>query len=162
MELNNIKWELQSISEMSSTHLYKMLQLRSEVFVIEQTCIYQDMDDVDLIANHLTGTYEDFVIACTRIIAPEFYNGYSSIGRVCTRQSFRSLQIGKELMHRSIQICLSKYPASKIKISAQQYLNKFYTELGFEVVGEGYLEDDIPHIGMVYNEHLIEKALNNI
>lgn len=160
MELEKIKWERFSMKEMPSTQLYKMLQLRSEVFVVEQNCIYQDMDDVDLIATHLIGNYNATIVACTRLIAPEFYNGYSSIGRVCTKQSFRALSIGKELMNRSIQTCIDEFPTAKIKISAQQYLNKFYTDLGFYTVGEGYLEDDIPHIAMVYERHLAS-IINN-
>ncbi len=159
MMAENIIWKFQTIEEMSSTHLYKMLQLRSAVFVIEQTCIYQDMDDIDLVATLLTGMYDEEIVACTRIISPVHYNGYSSIGRVCTKIDYRALKIGKVLMDYSIKYCLKEYPRAVIKISAQQYLIKFYTELGFKVIAKGYLEDDIPHIGMIYDKHLHGDAI---
>lgn len=155
MIVENIDWKFQKIEEMTSVHLYKMLQLRSAVFVIEQTCIYQDMDDVDLIATHLTGMYNDELVACTRIISPSHYKGYSSIGRVCTNKDYRALKIGKVLMNHSIEYCLKEYPKAAIKISAQQYLIRFYTELGFKTIGEGYLEDDIPHIAMISDQHIL-------
>ncbi len=150
MEANQITWKLYVFDELPPIQLYKMLQLRIEVFVVEQECLYQDLDDKDDYALHLLGYDGDVVVACSRITSPEFYGEYSSIGRVITKQTHRGVGIGKELMKRSIEFCLSLYPMHSIRISAQQYLLRFYNELGFEEYGEVYEEDLLPHMKMIY------------
>jgi ElaA protein len=92
------------------------------------------------------------LLAYARVLDPGVsYADYSSIGRVCTKQTHRQLGLGKELMQQAILHCQELYPDTKIKISAQSYLLKFYTELGFEAIGDEYLEDDIPHRAMILN-----------
>lgn len=143
------KWWLKSFEDLSKKELYNLLQLRAEVFVVEQNCPYQDLDGKDLEALHLCCQENDTVIAYSRILDRDIsYPGHSSIGRVIVKTSHRQQDIGRELMRRSITGCRENYP-HPIKISAQCYLEKFYREFGFQPVGASYLEDDIPHIAMI-------------
>ena len=136
--------------QLTLDELYQLLQLRSEVFVVEQNCIYQDIDNKDRQAYNLLGYKENQLVAYARILPKNIsYPDYCSIGRVCTKQTNRQLGLGKELMQQAILHCQELYLDTKIKISAQSYLLKFYTELGFEAIGEEYLEDDIPHRAMI-------------
>lgn len=147
-----MKFRFKHFDELTTLELYKILQLRSEVFVVEQNCIYQDIDDKDTMGYHLTCFENEELLAYARMLKPGIsYADYSSIGRVCTKQTHRQLGSGKELMRQAIQHCHELYPDTKIKISAQSYLLKFYTELGFKAIGEEYLEDDIPHRAMILN-----------
>lgn len=144
-------FKLKPFEELTVLELYKILQLRSEVFVIEQNCVYQDIDDKDTQGYHLLGFIDNQLAACARILPKGIsYTDYCSIGRVCTKQKHRKLGLGKKLMQHSIDNCQKLYPNTKIKISAQSYLLEFYTELGFEAIGEEYLEDDIPHKAMLF------------
>jgi ElaA protein len=136
--------------QLTLDELYLLLQLRSEVFVVEQNCVYQDIDDKDRHGFHLLGYLDMHLVAYSRILPLGVsYLDYCSIGRVCTKQTHRQLGLGKSLMQKAIQHCHELYPDTKIKISAQSYLLKFYTEIGFEAIGEEYLEDDIPHQAMI-------------
>jgi ElaA protein len=145
-------FDFKPFKELTTLELYKILQLRSEVFVVEQNCIYQDIDDKDTMGYHLTCFENEELLAYARVLDPGVsYADYSSIGRVCTKQTHRQLGLGKELMQQAILHCQELYPDTKIKISAQSYLLKFYTELGFEAIGDEYLEDDIPHRAMILN-----------
>jgi ElaA protein len=136
--------------QLTLKELYWLLQLRSEVFVLEQNCVYQDLDDKDKQGFHLLGFIENQLVAYARILPKgTSYTDYCSIGRVCTKKTHRQLGSGKKLMQQAILNCQELYPNTKIKISAQSYLLKFYTELGFEAIGEEYLEDDIPHRAMI-------------
>lgn len=143
---------LKKFGDLSVIDLYQILKLRSEVFVIEQHCIYLDMDGKDTEAYHLLG-YEKGVLGAYARILPQgvSYPDYSSIGRVCTGNGYRGQGLGKRLMQTAIQNCQTLFPNVNIKISAQSYLLKFYAELGFEALGQEYLEDDIPHRAMVYS-----------
>ena len=142
---------LKPFSELSTLELYQILQLRSEVFVIEQEILYQDMDNKDLSSHHLMGYQNGELVAYARLL-PEgiSYQGYCSIGRVCTKISVRTCGYGKMLMNQAIANCKTLFPAHTIKISGQSYLLRFYTELGFQAIGEEYLEDGIPHWAMIY------------
>jgi ElaA protein len=146
MQFHSLKFQ-----DLNSTSLYAILQLRNEIFIVEQNCPYQDMDGKDEQSIHLCG-YDDNnkLIAYCRIL-PEgiSYSNYCSIGRVAVVQESRSNNYGKLLMQTAINYCLKHY-TKKIKISAQFYLKKFYTELGFVIIGDTYLEDNIPHIAMVH------------
>lgn len=135
-------------SELSTQQLYDILQLRSEVFVVEQDCVYQDIDGNDDKAYHVLFYDQDILVAYTRILPPGAYFEELSIGRVIVKETHRSQKLGHELMKVSIEFALKTYPRSIIKISAQQYLIKFYESHGFVISGEGYLEDGIPHISM--------------
>lgn len=135
--------------ELSNSELYEMLQLRAAVFVVEQHCPYQDMDDKDKNCFHLLGYHKGKLVAYARLI-PEgvSYENYCSIGRVAVALSMRNKQCGKLLMSHAIDFCKDKFNFY-IKISAQAYLERFYQDLGFITVSSPYLEDDIPHIAMV-------------
>ncbi|RKR14823.1 ElaA protein [Maribacter vaceletii] len=141
-----------TFKEFTTQELYKVLQLRTEVFVVEQDCVYQDIDNKDQNALHVIGTKNGEVVAYTRIFAPGFYFKDASIGRVVVKKSERKYGYGKVIMEASIQAIKTHFNQIKIHISAQEYLIKFYSSLGFKQVGEGYLEDNIPHIAMFKTE----------
>ena len=125
-----------------------MLQLRSDIFVVEQNCVYLDLDGKDEDAYHLFATEGENVIACTRILAPGVAYDAPSIGRVAVASSHRKTGLGKLLMDKSIELTEELYPDQPIELGAQLYLKKFYNELGFEQISDMYLEDGIEHIKM--------------
>ncbi|WP_396174172.1 GNAT family N-acetyltransferase [Flavobacterium sp.] len=143
-----LKFEIKRFNELSTQELYVLLQLRSEVFVVEQNCVYQDIDGKDAKAIHLLGTYNNELVAYVRIFKPGDYFEQASIGRVVVKQMYRDRKWGYDLMKEAIQATETVFNETKITISAQLYLKKFYESLGFNQTSEMYLEDDIPHIEM--------------
>jgi ElaA protein len=143
-----IQFKIKPFPELSTNELYEMLQLRSEVFVVEQNCVYQDIDGKDQKAIHVLGYSDGILVAYSRLFKPKDYFEYASIGRVIVKESYRDKKLGHELMRVSIDAITTLFQETKITISAQLYLQKFYESHGFIVVGESYLEDDIPHIEM--------------
>tara|TARA_R110000765_G_scaffold407061_1_gene504217 strand:+ start:723 stop:1166 length:444 start_codon:yes stop_codon:yes gene_type:complete len=141
--------KVKKFNELSIQELYSLLKLRSEIFVVEQDCVYQDLDGKDAKALHVIGINNNEVVAYTRIFKPGDYFDIASIGRVAVHKDYRKYGYGKDIMQASINAVNEKFKEQQIKISAQTYLDKFYTELGFKAIGEGYLEDGIPHIQMV-------------
>ncbi len=139
-----------TFQELTTQELYDILQLRSKVFVVEQNCVYQDIDGKDQEALHVLGYKNNVVVAYTRIFKPGDYFEKASIGRVVVAKKERQHKYGYDIMEASIQAIKEHYNETNIKISAQCYLNKFYNNLGFKAIGEDYLEDGIPHIAMVY------------
>ena len=136
---------------LNTTELYQVLALRSEIFVLEQQCAYQDMDGLDAQCHHVLGQKGDQLIAYARILPPELtQNDTVSIGRVVVAAAQRKEKMGKQLMLFAIQATQSLFPNHQIEISAQSYLTRFYLELGFKNTGVFYLEDDIPHQTMIY------------
>lgn len=144
-----IETQVKKFSELKLEELYRILQLRSEVFVVEQDCVYQDLDGKDEKALHVLGFKNDKIIAYTRIFKPGLYFDEASIGRVVVAKNERDYKYGHDIMKASIEAVKDYFNTSEIKISAQCYLNTFYTNLGFKKVGEEYLEDGIPHIAMI-------------
>lgn len=144
-------WQTKSFDQLNTTELYDLLKLRIDVFVVEQTCYYPDLDDVDRqidVFHHFAYDKTQLVGYC-RIMAPEVLcPKASAIGRVIVAPNYRGQQLGYELMYTALQFHDAKWPGSRCHISAQTHLTKFYQSLGFSAVGEGYLEDGIPHIGM--------------
>ncbi|MEX0597904.1 MAG: GNAT family N-acetyltransferase, partial [Candidatus Paceibacterota bacterium] len=116
--------------------------------VVEQNCVYQDIDGKDAKAIHLISTFEDEIVAYVRIFKPGDYFEQASIGRVVVKQKYRDRKWGYDLMKEAIQATQKVFNETKITISAQLYLKKFYENLGFIQTSEMYLEDDIPHIEM--------------
>ena len=150
---SNLRWVTKSFTELNTNELYALLRLRSEVFVVEQKCIFLDVDNNDQKAFHTIGFIGDEVVATTRLFDKDImYDGYQSIGRVVTATKHRGLSIGKALMQYSISECEKLFGKGPIKIGAQLYLKKFYNEQGFEQSGEVYIEDDLDHIPMVRAE----------
>lgn len=144
-----LKIVTKTFKELSLDELYAVLQLRSEVFVVEQNCVYQDIDNKDQKAMHIMGYKSDQLVAYTRIFKPDDYFESASIGRVLVKAGERHSKYGYAIMEASINVIEKTYGETKIKISAQSYLKRFYNNLGFAEVGESYLEDGIPHIQML-------------
>ncbi|MBV8328312.1 MAG: GNAT family N-acetyltransferase [Chryseobacterium sp.] len=144
-----IEFFIKSFEELSTIELYNILKLRSEIFIIEQNCVYQDIDDKDIQCHHLMCFVDGNLAGYTRIVPPGLTYEDASVGRVVIGTAYRGLGLGKQMMEHSIKGCQDILKESRIRISAQFYLLKFYNSLGFSEVGEPYEEDGIPHIEMV-------------
>jgi len=140
---------IKSFSELSTIELYAILQLRSEVFVVEQDCVYQDIDYKDQKAIHILGYKDEKLIAYTRIFKSGDYFNEASIGRVVVAKNQRKFRYGHIIMEHSIEAIKACFNETIIKISAQQYLQNFYEVHEFHKISEVYLEDNIPHIAML-------------
>lgn len=143
-----LNWSYKNFNELLPEELYAILQLRNEVFVVEQNCVFQDADDKDQPSLHLMGWREHKLVAYTRIVPPGLSYKEPSIGRVVTSAQERGKGTGHELMMVSINKVHELYGVGNIKIGAQLYLKKFYESHGFVQTGDVYLEDGIDHIEM--------------
>ena len=137
--------------ELTTEELYSILQLRSEIFVVEQDCVYQDIDNKDQKAFHVIGVKDDQLIGYARLFDSGDYFDLPSIGRILIKKEQRKFKYGYDLVKESIIYIEQNFTERSIVISAQTYLTKFYNSLGFIQQGEGYLEDGIPHIKMIRN-----------
>jgi len=146
---NDIHLEIKSFNELSTLELYKILRLRAAVFVVEQNCVYQDIDDKDLKALHIIAYKNQEIIGYTRIFKAGDYFEHPSIGRVVVSETERAYGYGHDLMKKSVEALENIFTATSIKISAQSYLKHFYENHGFRQIGEEYLEDGIPHMAMI-------------
>lgn len=146
------KLKTKSFQELSVNELYEILSLRSDVFVLEQTCLYRDIDFKDQSALHCLANVDDsIIVAYTRIFdLGGAYPDHLAIGRVLVNKPYRNLGYGQRIMEYSVEQCFKHFGKHPIKISAQTYLIDFYNDLGFQEQGSSYLEDDIPHISMIY------------
>ena len=144
----NLEWKIKRFEALTTLELYNLLQLRSEVFVVEQNCVYQDIDYKDQKALHLLGEDNGKMVAYARLFKPKDYFDQASIGRVVVEPSYRDKKLGHILMREAIYFIKSQFNETKITISAQLYLKKFYESHDFIQTSETYLEDDIPHIEM--------------
>jgi len=144
-----IKFFPKEYNQLTKDELYEILRLRSDVFVVEQNCVYQDIDDKDKKAMHILGYKNKELIAYARIFKPGDYFKKASIGRVLITEKHRKKDYGFRLMEAAIMAVNVHFRAFKIEISAQEYLKEFYNRLGFIKIGDGYLEDGIPHIKMI-------------
>ena len=150
--MEKIDWSLKKFHDISALEIYEILKLRSEVFVVEQNCVFLDMDDKDQLAHHLQGRINGQLAAVVRILPPGLAYEEPSIGRVVSSPQFRRKGVGIELMKVAIAETIRLYGQTAIKIGAQLYLKKFYESFGFIQCSETYLEDDIPHIKMIRNQ----------
>lgn len=141
--------EVRTFDALGAKALYEILSLRAAVFVVEQECAYQDPDGKDERALHVLGRDHGKLVAYTRILHPGDYFEEASIGRVVVHPEARGLGYGRQIMLASMEAVEQELQTSHIVISAQLYLKKFYSELGFTETGSSYLEDGIPHIQMV-------------
>ena len=149
-----MNWIETNWDDWDSSAMFAALRLRSDVFVVEQDCVYPDLDDKDVQCIHLIAMEEDAkhgqsALATARMVPPGVSYAEPSIGRVVTIRTARGGGLGRALMERAIRICQRHWPRQGIRISAQQYLIRFYEGFGFVCTGEGYLEDGIPHIEML-------------
>lgn len=143
----NFTWR--TFSSLTVDKLYEILSLRSSVFVVEQKCVYQDLDGKDQQALHLLGIEDDVLVAYLRLFLPSENNNYLVFGRVVTARVARKKGCGKKLIQTVLNYCDENFPHTKIKCSAQLYLKKFYEAFGFQSAGDVYDEDGILHIQMV-------------
>ena len=150
--MNNLSIYFRSYSELSKRELYDIYFLRQEVFIVEQNCVYQDIDQKDHYSYHLLAYDNEILVAYLRIVYPGISYNEPSIGRVVTRMSHRRRGLSKNIVKAAIQKVRDVYNHSNIRISAQEYLIPFYKSLDFVSVGEVYLEDDIPHIEMMHKD----------
>ena len=141
--------EIRKFSELGLNELYSILQLRAEVFVVEQNCVYQDIDGKDEKALHIFGMEQGEIVAYTRCFKPGDYFEQAAIGRVIVKENYRKSGFGHEIMKASVAEIERRFQTTEIKLSAQEYLIRFYEDHGFKQTGEGYLEDGIPHIAMI-------------
>lgn len=146
--MSEISIQIKTFAELTILELYDLLQLRAEVFVVEQNCVYQDIDGKDQKALHAFSYKTDRMVVYTRIFKAGDYFENPSIGRVVVAKDQRMYGYGYDIMNASINYLEKELQQKSIEISAQQYLIKFYNNLGFAQEGEGYLEDDIPHVRM--------------
>lgn len=145
-----LQWTCKRFEELAPQELYAALRLRSEVFVVEQNCVFLDMDDKDQGSWHLMGTNEaGELVAYTRLVPPGHIYDIASIGRVVTSPAARRTGAGRHLMQQSIERVYELFGKGAIKIGAQYYLKNFYASFGFEQISEIYLEDGIEHIYML-------------
>lgn len=142
---------VKKFNKLSLEELYYLLQLRSEVFVVEQKCVYQDIDGKDYKSLHVIAKRNNKIIAYTRLFNKGDYFKEASIGRVVVAKNLRHFNYGSEIMEASIDAIKKNFNTNKIKISAQLYLKDFYNSFGFKTTGSSYLEDGIPHIAMIIN-----------
>ncbi|PRZ26209.1 GNAT family N-acetyltransferase [Flavobacterium granuli] len=143
-----LQWKIKPFKELSVDELYDLLQLRSEIFVVEQNCVYLDLDGKDKLALHLFGEFEGKIVAHARLFKAGISFDNASIGRVVVDANYRDRKWGHDLMREAIAGVAHHFGESKITIGAQLYLKKFYESHGFVQTSEMYLEDDIPHIEM--------------
>lgn len=143
---------VKSFEELTTTELYNLLQLRTEIFVVEQDCVYQDLDGKDQKALHIIGTKNDRIVAYTRIFKAGDYLAQASIGRVVVKDGERKHGYGLDIMKASIKAVEERFMETSIALSAQTYLKRFYNSLGFFEKGGEYLEDGILHVMMVKNK----------
>ena len=148
-----INWSFKKFDDLTSHELYSVLQLRNEVFVVEQNCVFQDADNKDQDSHHLMGWDNEILVAYSRIVPSGIaYDSFPSIGRVVTSPKTRRTGIGKILMQQSIEELQKLFGQSSIKLGAQLYLKKFYESFGFVQSSDMYIEDGIPHIEMIRRE----------
>ena len=146
--MEKIIWKQKKWEELNKKNLHEILQIRSEVFIVEQKCVYQDIDNKDPKAIHLYGKIKNKIVAYSRIFNEGDFYKEISFGRALVLKNQRGKGLGDELVQKSIEIIKGNWPNKKVKISAQAHLNNFYKKHGFIEKGKEYLEDGIPHVSM--------------
>ncbi len=146
----NLNWHFKEFNELTSKELYDIFHLRVEVFMLEQNCLYNEVDGKDTKCSHLWCEADGQILAYCRIVPPNIsYENTPSIGRVVSHPKYRHLKLGHQLMRHAIEIISNHFQTEKIQISAQSYLKNFYEKYGFKQTSEEYLEDGLPHMEMV-------------
>ena len=147
-----MKFYIKKYNDLTLDNLYDFLSLRQSVFVVEQNCPYEDVDQKDKICFHLLGYKNKELIAYSRIFPPDsFYKESVSIGRIVVLKSYRKKGIGLSLINESLNFVESNFGKINIRIEAQSYLKEFYSKFGFKIISDEYLEDGIPHFSMILN-----------
>ena len=144
-----VNWHWRSFNQLTNLELYQLLKLRQDVFVLEQQCLYPELDNEDFNHWHLLGYEGDNLAAYLRLIPPEHHkSGCVAIGRVVTQHDYRGFGLGYDLIKKAIKFSEKEFPGVVLFLSAQQHLKQFYQGFGFSAISKGYLEDGIPHIDM--------------
>lgn len=146
--MSNIIWKIKSFEEITTSELYEIIKARVDVFVVEQNCPYPDLDGYDRKAIHLWAEQDNTVLAYCRIFDKGIKYNKTSIGRVLTSEQGRGKNLGKQLIQYAVETIENRFKTSEVRISAQDYLLKFYSYFGFQDTGKKYLEDNIPHTEM--------------
>jgi ElaA protein len=146
---STLDWQWSALNDLSARQLYAIFAARVAVFVVEQNCAYQELDGLDLDAEHLVVWSGNDVAAYLRLLGPGTRFAEPSLGRIITTQAFRGSGLGRELLARGVERARLRYPGQAVRISAQRYLEEFYRSFGFETVSEMYLEDGILHVEML-------------
>ncbi len=146
----DFRWQIAAFAELNNRELYTLLRLRQEVFVLEQACLYQDMDNLDQEATHMLCWSGQELLAYQRLLEPGLSYTESALGRIVVAPAGRGMQLGRELVQRGIDHNRQQWPSSNIRIGAQAHLIALYTSLGFSVTGDEYIEDGIPHVHMIF------------
>ena len=145
----NVHWRWFAWRELDPDTLYALLKLRSDVFVVEQNCVFPEMDGLDPRCEHLCGLdASGKVVACLRLLPPGLKYPEPSIGRLVVAPVVRKLGLGRVAMQKGIERCRTRFPGEPIVLSAQQYLEVFYGSLGFVTTSKPYLDDGIVHVDM--------------
>ncbi len=148
--LTDMVWSVKYFRDLSLTELYDILKLRVDIFVLEQECPYEEVDGKDMIAIHIMGYEESELVAYCRVFAPgKYYLKEASIGRVAVAKQHRGRQLGIQVMHRAMEYLKSHCHNPPIKLAAQKYLERFYTNLGYQTVSDVYPWDGIDHVDMI-------------
>ncbi|NDB35283.1 MAG: GNAT family N-acetyltransferase [Flavobacteriia bacterium] len=147
-----MQYEIKDFNQLTVYELYGILQLRSAVFVVEQECVYQDLDNHDQDAVHVIGTENDEIMSYARILKPNSQRNFFSIGRVIVVQKKRGTGAGNRLMSFCMAFVTGNFQAATVHLSAQAHLEDFYAQFGFQSTGKRYLEDGIPHCEMIYKK----------
>ncbi|HCN50500.1 MAG TPA: GNAT family N-acetyltransferase [Chryseobacterium sp.] len=147
--MNSIVWKIKTFEEFTVPELYAVLKARIDVFVIEQNCPYPDLDNYDQKAVHIWAEENGAILAYCRVFDKGIKYEETSIGRVLTTEKARGKSLGKQLIQYAVETIENRFHTPEIRISAQDYLLRFYGGFGFEDTGKKYLEDDIPHTEMI-------------
>lgn len=148
IEFTGLVWAWHRLAEMKPGLLYDLLAFRESIFVVEQNCIYQELDGLDKTAKHLLALDTQNVVACLRVLPPVAHDAPVRIGRVAVAKKWRNKGLAGLMMQKAIDQVRSDYPSSGVFLNAQTYLQVFYESLGFQVCGDEFLEDGIPHLPM--------------
>jgi len=146
--MNNIIWKIKSFDELTVPEFHEIIKARIDVFVVEQDCPYPDLDGYDQKAIHLWAEQDNSILAYCRIFDKGIKYNETSIGRVLTSEKGRGKNLGKQLIQYAVETIENRFKTSEVRISAQDYLLKFYSYFGFQDTGKKYLEDNIPHTEM--------------
>ena len=144
-----MEFQLKTFEELTNIELYKILQARTDIFVVEQNCPYPEVDGKDLLSYHLFKEENGEIVAYLRILPPGVSYEQASIGRVIVKKEYRGQKLAQQMIAQAIAFIVEEIKETKIKIQAQEYLTKFYGTFGFQPMSESYLEDGIPHVDML-------------
>lgn len=147
-----MKYYIKSFSELTNNELYKLLKARVDVFVVEQACPYPEIDNYDQDAIHYFLKNKQDIVAMVRLLPSGTRYSEASIGRVLVTKKYRNQGYAREIMEKALLFIRNEWKEAKIKLQAQVYLEKFYASLGFKRITEEYLEDNIPHVDMIWEQ----------